>query len=103
LRSGRSLTSEDFLQQERSDAETWHRLTKRQRRQPKWRQREAQHQNAAKVGLIMLMAGEELPEPVRRILNLPEQPAGGFPSGTPAETVAALLTGGLFADRRRGR
>jgi hypothetical protein len=85
-----SLTLEErrqrFWARERRDFEVWHRLTPRQRRSPYWRQRERQWQNAAKVGLILLATGEELPEPLARALATP--PATGSPSGLFASDLA---------------
>jgi hypothetical protein len=87
-----SLTLEErrqrFWARERRDFEVWYRLTPRQRRSPYWRQRERQWQNAAKVGLILLAAGEELPEPLARALAPP--PATGFPSGLFASDLADM-------------
>jgi hypothetical protein len=85
-----SLTLEQrrqrFWARERRDFEVWHRLTPRQRRSPYWRQRERQWQNAAKVGLILLAAGDELPEPLARALAPP--PATGSTSGLFASDLA---------------
>jgi hypothetical protein len=85
-----SLTLEErrqrFWARERRDFEVWHRLTPQQRRSPYWRQRERQWQNAAKVGLILLATGEELPEPLARALATP--PATGSPSGLFASDLA---------------
>jgi hypothetical protein len=94
---------ERFFAREARDAETWHKLTERQRRQPKWQPREAQQQHAGALGLILLIAGEDLPEPLRRALRLSEPPVIGAPSGLqlpavdPDRTVAALCREGLFA------
>jgi hypothetical protein len=88
-----SLTLEQrrqrFWARERRDFEVWHRLTPRQRRTPYWRQRERQWQNAAKVGLIMLAAGDELPELLARALAPP--PATGSPSVLFASHLESVL------------
>jgi hypothetical protein len=80
-----SLTLEQrrqrFWERERRDAEAYSRLTDRQRRnQTKWLQRQLQWENAAKVGLIMLAAGEELPERLARAMPAP--PVTGSPIGS---------------------
>jgi hypothetical protein len=64
-----------FWARERRDFEVWHRLTPRQRRTPYWQERERQWQNASRIALILLAAGDELPEPLARVLAPP--PATG--------------------------
>jgi hypothetical protein len=55
----------------RFDAEIYTRSTPRQRRSPKGGRHEAQRQDAAIPGLILLMAGTESPEALTRVLALP--------------------------------
>jgi hypothetical protein len=50
---------ERFFQRERRDFEVWHRLTPKQWRSPYWQQRERQWQNASRIRLLLLMAGDE--------------------------------------------
>jgi hypothetical protein len=93
-----------FFERETRDAEVWARLTPRQRRTPYWRQRELQWRNAGKVGLLLLMvgAGEPLPEPIRRHFDLPaDEPPPRTPSGTPEEVVCTLVTNGLFTGMQK--
>jgi hypothetical protein len=81
-----------FLERERRDFEVWPRLTPGQRRMPYWRQRERQWQNAGKLGLILHLAGDELPEPLARALaplQAPAPPPG--PVGSPSGLFASCL------------
>jgi hypothetical protein len=55
---------ERFFQRERRDFEVWHRLTPKQRRAPYWQQREQQWQNAGRIRLLLLMAGQDWPPPL---------------------------------------
>jgi hypothetical protein len=81
---------ERFLAAERRDAQTYERLTTQQKRNPKWRRHEAQRQAAAKVGLTLLLAGEQqLPEPLLRLLEPP--PVAGAPSGLFSSVEGVLL------------
>jgi hypothetical protein len=88
-----SLTLEQrrrrFFDRERHDFEVWPRLTPRQRRSPYWREREAQWQNAGKIGLLLHLAGEEPPEPLARALAPP--PPIGSPSGSFTDAEARQL------------
>jgi hypothetical protein len=85
-----------FWEQERRDAAVYARLTKAQRQQPRWRHRAAQWENAAKLALILGLAGDELPEPLARMFapppatglfashlaDVPRRGAGGTPWGS---------------------
>jgi hypothetical protein len=71
---------ERFWRKERRDFEKYSRLTARQRRSPYWLERKLQWESAAKLGVILHLAGaEQLPEPLARALA-PSPPIGS-PSG----------------------
>ena len=89
---------ERFFDKERRDAEVWPRLTEKQRRMPYWQQREAQWGAAGRIALIFAMAGEELPEALRRRSGVPEE-ASPRPL-SPSDVVDDLINRGLFGDCR---
>jgi hypothetical protein len=72
-RGGRQLSEEErrahFWRQEQENDEKWNRLTKNQKLHPKWQEYSRQRQNAARLGLVLLLAGEEVPEPLARVLD----------------------------------
>jgi hypothetical protein len=95
---------ERFFERERRDFEIWPRLTRKQRRQPYWRQRELQRQSAGKVGLIIMLAGDDLPEPLARVVAAQQSSCYAEPPADPLwgspDPVSSLVSGGLFAHMR---
>jgi hypothetical protein len=90
---------QQFFERERRDWEVYPRLTERQRRSKYWRRRVAQWKNAEKVGLILLLAGEELPEPLTRALA--EPPTGSSLSGLFPSSEGSVFDGTAAAKKGR--